>query len=123
MVVKTNANVLTVITDIVAAQAKKGFADLTARDEKGNEKYRVVVNKDGKGALDTHSITTNTEVDGKLAAVIVEPEGTTLDDLKQKYGKALLAADKYIKAIAAATVSENDAIDAMFDTTDTTEAE
>lgn len=115
MKVLVAANVLTVVTNLQAELVKKGGKVLTAKDEKGNEVYRISAAEDGKnGSLDAYGIKTNTTVDGKAAVVIIEANGTTREQIKEKYGKAVLAANKYVASIAASVASEAAQIDEAF---------
>lgn len=120
MVVKVNENVLTVVSDIPVATALKGLTDLTAYDEKKNPVYKVQISLEGKGNLSQFGMVANSVVDGKAAVVIIEPIGTNMDVIKLKYGKAVVAAQKYIPIIANAAVTEEEMIAAAFG--ETTEA-
>lgn len=108
------ANVLTVVSDISESTIKKGMTDLTAYDDKKNPLYKVAVDEAGNGKLGQFGMTANTYVDGMAAVVIVEPIGTTKEDIKRKYGKAVVAAQKYCPIIAAAATSEEELIDTAF---------
>lgn len=114
MRVAINGNVVTVVSDIPMAAVEAGYADLTACDEKKNPVYRVAVNLEGNGNLSQFGMVANTVCKGKLAVVMVEPLGTTRDDIKRKYGKAVVAAAKYCPVIAAAAASEEMMINSAF---------
>ena len=111
MRVNVTANVLTLVTDISEATIKKGMADLTAYDEKKQPVYKVAINPTGEGNLSQYGLVANAFVEGKAAVVIVAPMGVTKDEMKAKYGKAVLAAKKYIPLIASAAESEEAMID------------
>jgi hypothetical protein len=119
MRVNVTANVLTLVTDITEATIRKGMADLTAYDEKKNPVYKIALGAEGN--LSQYGIVANAFVEGKAAVVIVAPLGTTKDEMKAKYGKAVLAAQKYIPVIAAAAESEEALINEAFG--DTVDAE
>ncbi len=114
MVVRIEENILTVVSDIPMATVDKGLTDLTAFDEKKNPVYKVAVDMDGKGSLGVYGMVANTSVDGKAAVVLVEPIGTTREVIKMKYGKAVVAAQKYIPIIANAAATEEEIINQAF---------
>lgn len=104
---------LVVVTEVTKDMVEKGFAPLVARDEKGNEVYRVSVgNTPSIGAF---GLTGNTYVDGKLAVVIVEPMGSELADVQRKYGDNLLVAKKATEQIVASVTSAQEQIVALFE--------
>ena len=113
MTAKIKENILTVTTDIPASVVEAG-SDLTARDEKGNPLYAVKISADGKGNLSQYGLSANSIVDGKLAVVIVEEMDFKFDDFKKRYGKAVIAANKYCPIIAAAAATEQEMLDAAF---------
>lgn len=123
MKVAVNNNVITVISDIPVAAAKAGLVDLIACDEKNNPIYKVGINLEGKGNLSQFGMVANTEIDGMLAVVIVEPIGIDRDTIKRKYGKAVVAAGKYCPVIAAAAASEEMLINVAFGDVEETVAE
>lgn len=114
MKVTVTNNVVTVVSDIPVAAVEAGYADLTACDDKKNVLYKVAVNLAGDGSLSQFGMVANTVIDGNLAVVIVEPLGTTRDDIKRKYGRAVVAASKFCPVIAAAAASEEMLINAAF---------
>lgn len=116
MVVSITENILTVVSDISMETINKGLTDLTAYDEKKNPIYKVAVNLEGNGNLSQFGMSANTVVDGKAAVVLVEPIGTTREEIKKKYGKAVVAAKKYTPIIAAAAASEEEIINDAFGT-------
>ena len=85
-----------------------------AIDEKHNPVYKVGININGAGSIGQFGIVANTFIDGRLTVVIVEPLGTTKEEIKAKYGKAVVAANKYCPVIASAAASEEEIIDAAF---------
>lgn len=114
MNVKFENNVLTVVTDISKATIEKGLAALSAKDEKGNELYRVVVSTSGNGNLDTYGMKVNTFVEDKAAVTVILPMGVTKEQVQGAYGEALIAAAKYTGTIAAAAAEKEAAIEAFF---------
>lgn len=114
MRVVINSNILTVETDIPVAVVERGIADLTAYDDKKNPLYAVKLNKDGKGSLSQYGLAANSIIDGKLAVVIVEEVGFTREDFIKKYGKGVVAAQKFCPIITGAAASEEELLDAAF---------
>lgn len=114
MRVRINSNILTVVTDIPAAVVERGIADLTAYDDKKQPLYAVAVAADGKGAIGQYGLKSNSIIDGKLAVVIVEEMDFSVEDFKKKYGKGVIAANKYCPIIAGAAASEEEVLDAAF---------
>ncbi len=114
MNVKLNENILTVVTPIAKATADKAFSALTLTDDDGNILCSVTVATGSEGMISMMGLTCNTVVDGKLAVAIVMPMGTTMDDVKKKYGKALVNVSKYIDQVAEAAQAEIAAIDGIF---------
>lgn len=114
MRVEINSNVLTIETDIPVTVVQNGIADLTAYDEKKNPLYAVKVNLAGVGNLSQFGLIANTEINGNLGVIIIEAIGTTRDDFKRKYGRAVVAAKKFCPIIAGAAVSEEEMLEAAF---------
>lgn len=114
MNVKLNENILTVVTPIEKEVADKAFSALTITDDDGNVMCTVNVATGAEGMISAMGLTCNTVVDGKLAVAIVMPLGVTMDDVKQKYGKALVNVNKYIDQVAEAATKEIEAIDGIF---------
>lgn len=117
MVVSVNSNIITVVSDIPMTVVEKGYTDLTAYDEKKNPLYTVKINKDGTGNLSQFGLVANAVVDGKAAVVIVEKLDITEDEIKHKYGKAVVAASKFCPIIANAAVTEEEMIELAFGAT------
>lgn len=115
MNVSLSNNTLTVVLPIAAAVAQNKGTTLKAVDEKNNELYRITFNEEGKGSIANFGITCNAIVDNKLAFIEVLPVGMTEDAVKEKYGDALLAANKYVSGIATAAAEKTAAINALFD--------
>ena len=113
MKVTLSNNVLTVVTDITKETVEAGLAKLIACED-GNQVYGVSVSTDGKASLNSFSFVGNTYVDGKLAATIILPMGTTMDDVKAIYGENLLKAKRYIAQIATAAEEKTAEIQALF---------
>lgn len=115
MRVNVNNNVIAVITDISLEVAKKNLIDPVIYDDKKNPIYKIEVNPGGKGALSKFGLVANTiSEEGNLAVVIVEEMGITLDEIKQKYGKAIIAAKQYCPLYANAAAEAQAAIDEAF---------
>ena len=115
MRVNIQNNVISVITDIKLETAKKNLISPTLCDDKGNALYQIKVDPDGKGALSKFGITANSVTeDGKLAVVIVEEMGITVEEIKQKYGQAVIAAKKFCPIYTSAADEAQAAIDEAF---------
>lgn len=115
MNVTLTENILTVVTPIEKAVADKAFSAMTVTDEKtGDVLCTVGVNTDGNGIISACGLVCNTVVDGKLAVKMILPMGTTMDDVKKKYGKALVEVNKHIEKIAENVTKEIAAIDGIF---------
>ena len=66
---------------------------------------------------------TDTTVDKELAVTMILPMETDVEEIKIKYGKALVAAEKNLKVIADRIVADTEAVDGIFaDTEEATEA-
>lgn len=116
MLVKVTENVIKVVTDIPMVSLMKGYTDFTAYDEKKNPLYAIKVNLAGKGSLCVNGLVANAVEDEKAAVVIVEPLGTSFEEIKMKYGKAVVAAQKFCPIIANAAITEEELINAAFGT-------
>ena len=115
MNVTLTENILTVVTPITKAVADKAFSAMAVTDEKtGDVLCTVGVNADGNGIISACGLVCNTVVDGKLAVMLTLPMGTTMDDVKKKYGKVLVEVNKHIEKIAENVTKEIAAIDGMF---------
>lgn len=112
MRVKIENNILTVVTDVPMSVVEKGLADLKAYDDKKNELYSVSVGESAN--LSPFGIVANSVIDGKLAVVVVEQLGYTREDFIKKYGKAVVAAQKFCPIIANAAASEEEMLEAAF---------
>lgn len=108
-------NILTIVTDVTEESMKKGFSNMKAYDEEGNEKYAVSVSKSGEAKMDCFSFTGNTYVDGKLAATLVLPMNqASIAKVQKKFGEMLLAAKKYTEQIAQEAADKEAAIEELF---------
>lgn len=115
MRVNIQNNVISVITDIKLETAKKNLISPILCDDKGNVLYQIKVDPDGKGALSKFGITANSVTeDGKLTVVIVEEMGITVEEIKQKYGQAVIAAKKFCPLYAAEADEAEAAIEEAF---------
>lgn len=104
MEIYVNNNVVVVTTEIPAAVIKDAGADGHALlDEKGNTLYTVKLAKGCTSAdFSKFGFCGNAVIDGKVAAVIVEPIGTTLKSIKKKYGQAAIAAKEFMPVMLSA---------------------
>lgn len=116
MRVSISNNVLTVVSDIPVAVAERKLTDLTAYDDKKNPLYTVKMGLEGNGSLSQFGFVANTVIDGNLAVMVVEEIGATREDFMRKYGKAVVAAQKYCPIIANAAVTEEEMLEAAFGT-------
>lgn len=107
--------ILKVITDVSKAVVDAGIASLTAKDDKGNEQYRIAIKSSGEGSISEFAIGCNTFVGGKAALVMIMPAETTFADVKKRYGKDLVAAQKYNAIISAQAQSEVQTIEDLFE--------
>jgi hypothetical protein len=107
--------VLTVVTDVTKTTIKKGISNLELRDDKKNLLYKVKMSDDGKASVDNFSITCNTYIGEKAAAVMVLGPNVTREQVEKQYGEALLAATQYVGQIAAAAAEKEDTISGLFD--------
>lgn len=114
MRVNLSNNVLTVVTDITKETVENGLAKLVATED-GNQVYGVSVSTDGKASFNAFSFVGNTYVEGKLAATIIMPMGTTMDDVKRTHGENLLRAKRYTAQIATAAAEKTAEIRALFE--------
>ena len=110
-----NENVLTIVTDIPKSAVENGFAELVARNDKGDPQYVVKVSPDGKGDLSMYGLKANSIIDGKLAVVIVEEIGFEKEDFIKRYGKAAAVAAKYCPVIAEQAAAEEELIRSIFE--------
>lgn len=113
MRVELSNNVLTVVTDITKETVESGLARLVAVED-GNQVYGVSVSTDGKARFNGFSFVGNTYVEDKLAATIIMPMGTTMDDVKKAHGENLLKAKRYTAQIAEAAEAKTAEIRALF---------
>lgn len=113
MRVSLSNNVLTVVTDITKEVVEAGLSNLKAVQD-GNEVYGVSVSKDGKASFNAFSFVGNTFIDGKLAATIVLPMSTTLEDVQRMHGENLLKAKFYTEQIATEAAEKTAEIQELF---------
>ena len=113
MRVTLSNNVLTVVTDITESVVKAGLSNLKAVVD-GNEVYAVGVSKDGKASMNAFSFVGNTFIDGKLAATMILPMGTTQEDVQKNFGESLLKAKFYTEQIATEAAEKTAEIEALF---------
>jgi hypothetical protein len=115
MRVKVTNNIIKFVTDITLDAVQKRLVPPTLCDEKGNVLYKIAVNPDGRGDLSQYGIVANSIEDGKLAVVITERMDITADEIKQRYGKAIIAAQKFCPLYAAEVDEAQQAVDAAFE--------
>lgn len=115
MRVKVTNNIIKFVTDIALETVQKKLIPSTLCDEKGNVLYKISVNPDGRGDLSVFGIVANSVEDGKLAVVITERMDITAEEIKQRYGKAIIAAQKFCPLYAAEADEAQQAIDAAFE--------
>lgn len=114
MRVNVTNNIVTLVSDIPMAAVTAGYTDLTACDDKKNVLYKVALNLSGEGNISQFGMVANTVIDGMLAVVMVVPLDATREDIKRRYGKAVVAASTFCPVIAAAAASEEMLINAAF---------
>ena len=114
-------NRLEVVTGIKKADFDKQVTDMTVKDDKGNEKFRLSVGE--KAGISDYGLTCNTTLDGELTVTMPITIGTNIEDIKIEFGKDLVAAEKHLKVIADRIVADTEAVDGIFaDTEEATEA-
>ena len=105
-------NRLEVVTGIKKADFDKQVTDMTVKLKIGEQPNISVL-----------GLTCNTTVDKELAVTMILPMETDVEEIKIKYGKALVAAEKNLKVIADRIVADTEAVDGIFaDTEEATEA-
>lgn len=114
MRVKFEGNVLTINTGVTKEIMEAGYTNLVAKDDKGNQVYRLAMAKDGEGKFDAHGMTCNAYIDGSAAVVVVLPTNADIEGVKKAFGADLVAASKYIPQIVTEAASAEQAIDAVF---------
>ena len=110
---KLVGNVFQFVTDVPACYKDKALKPAT--DDKGDPIYFVQYDTEGDWAFSKFGIKCNSVVDDKLAIVAVVPDGVTMDDIKEQFGYAAVAANAYIPVIIDATVAEQSVIDSCFE--------
>ena len=103
---------LTVDTEVSASLLEKG--PIKATDEKDVVVLEVAKNEEpqiAKFGLYTNVVLEN----GDAAVVIVFPEGTTVGDVKDKYGDLLVHADVNIALAKTQAAMRKEAIDTVFE--------
>ena len=111
MKVSIKNNVLTIATGINAEAAKN--QDTTLTDEKGNVIYKVFTALAGNPDISTTGIVCNNIVDGELAVTMLLPVHRPDDYIKRAFGRELIAAKKYLPAIAEKVATNEAALDAI----------
>ena len=108
-------NFLVIDTEIPVASYRKGITNLTVKDEDGEPVFFMNVKKDAEvGTVTGIDMTVNGEKDGNFAVVIPVASDAKLEDLKVKYGAALVEAEKHLGALKTQMAAEAEAVDAMF---------
>lgn len=112
MKVLLKENVLEVNTEIAKADFDKKVTDMTVTDEKGNFIFELSMGS--KGDISLYGLTCNSTIDGNLAVTIVLDPDTTENDVKVKYGKALVKAEKALEVLTGNIEADSKAIDTIF---------
>lgn len=108
-------SVLTIKTGLKVKTFNDCVGSAVAKDEKGNEVFRIEQTPANCtcGDITSLCLTCNAVIDNELAVQMVMPRATTLDDIKREYGAALVAAVPYVEAIAKNIKDASDAFAAM----------
>ena len=114
MKVELRENVLTVLTGIKRETVEKGIAKFVLKNEKTEEIFKVEMVAKDEGDISQYGLFCNSVVDGELAVTIVLDMDTTENQVKAKYGKALVAAEKYCEQIAKKAAQDIEAVDKLF---------
>ena len=105
-------NTLTVTTEVTKAMMESG-APKKVSDKDGNDLFAVSVGSNA--SFSEFGLTGNSyDAEGHLVAVMVLPIGTSEDQVKAKYGEALVKAKEYLPKIAEQAKAYTDAIDGLF---------
>lgn len=115
MKVSFNANVMTIVTPIVAADMDKILTEAILKDEHNNAVYAVGTTTGACGGISEKIFTANTVVDGKLALTIQLPNSMNVAEAKKEYGVQLVAAKEYLPKMAAKIAAEIKAVDTIFE--------
>lgn len=94
---------------------------LEVKGKEGEVVYQIDV--DNTPQLSKFGIKCNAVIDGCLAVQAVLPYEATLEDVKKKYGLALVAANAYIPIALDAKAQELEVIDACFESATPVEEE
>lgn len=94
---------------------------LEVKGKDGEVVYQIDV--DDIPQLSKFGIKCNAVIDGCLAVQAVLPYGVALEDVKKKYGLALIAANAYIPVALDAKAQELEVIDACFESATPVEEE
>lgn len=105
-------NVLTVVTEIAKEDFDKKVTDMTVEDDKGHVVFELRTGKEP--VISKYALVCNSTVDGKLAVTMTVPMDTEAEEVKVKYGKALLAAEEHVKTLADRIAADTKAIDKLF---------
>ena len=112
MKVVLKENVLEVNTEIAKADFDKNVTDMVVRNEKGAPIFELNLGR--RGDISLYGLTCNSTIDGNLAVTIVLESDTKEKDVKIKYGKALVKAEKALKTLAGNIEADSKAINAIF---------
>ena len=80
-------NRLEVVTGIKKADFDKQVTDMTVKDDKGNETFRLEVGE--KASISEYGLTCNSTIDKNLAVTIVLAPETKMEDIKVDMVKIL----------------------------------
>ena len=112
MKVSLKENVLEINTEIAKADFDKKVSNMEVKDKDGVTTF--VLRYGSEGEISQLGLTCNSTIDNNLAVTIVLPPETKKDNIKVKYGKALVNAEKGLKVLAGRIETDTKAIDAIF---------
>lgn len=111
MICTVESNIVKLVTDIPAEYANG--RKLQALNENKEPVYEVKVTDEPY--ISKFGLGCNTVIDGKLAVICTVDIGTPVEDIKKKFGLAVVAANAYIPVITNAVETEQALIDSVFE--------
>ena len=110
--------VFVVNTGINKNAYKAGITNSSLKDEKGNDVFTLGIKMDKEaGTIGSTFLECNGyDTDGNLVVTIPVAEDAKLEDLKAKYGRALVYAADKVEKLADQMAKESRAVDAIFAT-------
>lgn len=110
--------VFVVNTGINKSAYKAGITNSSLKDEKGNDIFTLSIKTDKEaGAIGSTFLECNGyDTNGNLVVTIPVAEDAKLEDLKVKYGRALVYAADKVEKLAEQMAKESRAVDAIFAT-------